>query len=404
MKTSITNKSTGEVEEDYPVASLSSVSMESLSVDAGCGSFVCFTPADRGSASARSTVYTAPEFFTDSMRVMYSLFQAGKLTDVTLHVEKVQIPCHRIVLMGASAYFRAMFTSGMREEALSEVRLHYLTPLALTRLVHFAYTGEICVSERNVCELFSAAIMLQMSAVIGLCTQFLEAQLHVSNALGLHEFATSVGCLELARRTQVFVDRNFSEIAKHDELLGLSPAQLMALIQRDELHVRSEAEVYNAVIRWVNHDKANRLVNLMDCLALVRCHALSPSFIQNQIKNCSLLAEIPQSRAHMQSVLHDLLQHKNIPVRWRADAHAQVSSLIFYKNINRVFSLSVFLRHDNRTYLKKTFNSFVLSKGKFGTGGSQLLSRRNIEGHAMVIFLCNCPFSPLNLHSFSGSV
>ncbi|VUZ47850.1 unnamed protein product [Hymenolepis diminuta] len=326
MKSSMTNKSTGEVEEDYPTnSSLSgTIAMETeLSLDAGCGSFVCFTPASRAN-NARSTVYSLPDFFTDSMRVMYSLFQAGKLTDVTLHVDKVAIACHRIVLMGASPYFRAMFTSGMREEGLNEVRLHYLTPLAITRLVNFAYTGEICVNESTVCEILSAAIMLQISAVINVCTQFLESQLHVSNALGLHEFATSVGCLDLARKTQVFVDRNFSEIVKHDELVSLSPTQLMNLIQRDEIHVRSEAEVYNAVVRWVNHDKTSRLVSLMDCLALVRCHALAPGFIKNQIKNCSLLSEVPQSKELMQSVLDDLLQHKNVPVRWRADAHAQM--------------------------------------------------------------------------------
>ncbi|VDD80367.1 unnamed protein product [Mesocestoides corti] len=292
------------------------------SVDAGCGSFVCFTPSDR-SDSIRSTAYNVPGFFGDSMRVMYSLFQSGKLTDVTLRVDQLKIACHRVVLMGASPYFRAMFTSGMKEEGVPEIRLHYLSPLALNRLVQFAYTGEICVSEQNVCEILSAAIMLQITAVINVCAQFLECQLHVSNALGLHDFATSVGCLALARKTQVFVDRNFSEIVKHDEILGLTSTQLINLIQRDEIHVRTEAEVYNTVIRWVNHDKASRLVNLMDCLALVRCHALSPAFIRNQIKNCSLLAEVPQSRSHMQSVLNDLLQHKNVPVRWRADAHAQ---------------------------------------------------------------------------------
>ncbi|KAL5105478.1 Kelch-like ECH-associated protein 1 [Taenia crassiceps] len=180
--------------------------------------------------------------------------------------------------------------------------------IALRDPVGVDATGALCVYRRDKC----------------VCAQFLESQLHVSNALGLHEFATSVGCLELARKTQVFVDRNFSEIVKHDELLSLSPAQLMGLIQRDEIHVRSEAEVYNAVVRWVNHDKANRLASLMECLGLVRCHALAPGFIRNQIKNCGLLAEVPQSRLHMQSVLSDLLQHKNVPVRWRADAHAQM--------------------------------------------------------------------------------
>lgn len=328
-------------------------------VDAGCGRFVCFTSPQSSTHlniaanNGGATTYSVPEFISDSMRVMFALFQAGKLTDVTLCVDTVRIACHRVVLMGASPYFRAMFTSGMKEEALAEIRLHYLTPLALNRLVQFSYTGEISLSEQSVCEVLAAAIMFQMSAVVNVCSEFLEGQLHTTNALGLHDFATSVGCLQLARKTQVFLDRNFSEIVKHDELLGLSVTQLCSLIRRDEIHVRTEAEVYNAVIRWINHDKAARLVHIMDCLTLVRCHALAPSFIKSQIKNSDLLAEVPESRTLLQCVLGDLLLHKNIPLCSRNDAHAQVSRLVFFTYLHALIGYlnTIDLRHERGCFV-----------------------------------------------------
>uniref|UniRef100_A0A0X3Q0A8 Kelch-like ECH-associated protein 1 n=1 Tax=Schistocephalus solidus TaxID=70667 RepID=A0A0X3Q0A8_SCHSO len=357
--------------EDFPMAdsasstgtTASTVSTDSETqfcqpvVNAGGINFVCIggnsspsgcgTGDRNGSPSSLGVNYNVSEYASEAMSVMFSLFQSGKLTDVTLRVENVKIPCHRIVLTGASPYFRAMFTSGMKEEAVPEISLHYITPLALHRLVHFAYTGQIRVNELNVCEILSAATMLQMSPVVNVCSSFLESQLHVSNALGIQDFANSVGCLSLARKTQAFIDRNFSEIVKHDELVNLSATQFISLIQRDEIHVRTEAEVYNAVIRWVNHDKPSRLVNLLDTLALVRCYALPPAFIRSQIKNCSLLADVPESKQYMEKVLKDLLEHKNIPTKWRADAHAQM-----------VYSAGGYLR-----YSLSTFEAYCHSTG-----------------------------------------
>lgn len=299
-------------------------------LSAGCGNFICVSlPGDRDSSSSPASLgvnFNVADYATDAMNVMFSLFQSGKLTDITVRVDNVRIPCHRVVLIGASPYFRAMFTNGMKEEDVPEISLHYVTPLALNRLVNFAYTGQIRINEVSVCEILSAAIMLQMRQVINVCSTFLESQLHVSNTLGIQDFANSLGCLELAKKTQAFVDRHFSEIVKHDELLNLSASTLIALIQRDEIHVRTEAEVFNAVVRWVNHDKESRLVNLVDTLVHVRCYALAPSFIQSQIKNCDLLTELPESRLYLENVLKDLMEHKHVHTKWRADAHAQVSS------------------------------------------------------------------------------
>ena len=51
------------------------------------------------------------------------------LFDVTLTSGNLRIPCHRIVLAGASKYFRALFTSRMREYGASEIQVRYLVIL-----------------------------------------------------------------------------------------------------------------------------------------------------------------------------------------------------------------------------------------------------------------------------------
>ncbi|KAA0191925.1 Kelch ECH-associated protein 1 [Fasciolopsis buskii] len=264
------------------------------------------------------------EYHSEAMNVMHDLFLSGALTDVTLIVEANQIRCHRIVLVGASPYFRAMFCTNMRESEMAQIELHCISTTALRKLVEFAYTGKIRIDEHNVCELLTASSMVQMNHVIEACCTFLEHQLHASNVIGICEFATSNSCTGLALAAQTFLDQNFNEVVKYDEFLALTPTQLFSMIKRDNLSVRTEAEVYNAMIRWINHDRSSRLSLLLDALYVVRCHTLSPNFIRSQIKNCSLLAGVPSAKMHLQSVLRDLVEHRHVLMKRRTAGSSEI--------------------------------------------------------------------------------
>lgn len=55
-----------------------------------------------------------------------------------------------------------------------------------------------------------------------------------------------------------------------EEFLQLSSYQLVNLIQRDELNVPDEKDVYNAVLKWVMHDEDNRQPKMEHILQAVR--------------------------------------------------------------------------------------------------------------------------------------
>ncbi|CAH8512737.1 unnamed protein product [Dicrocoelium dendriticum] len=275
----------------------------------------------------------------EAMSTMYDFFLKGKLTDVVLRVDSATIPCHRIVLTGASPYFRAMFTTEMREAELPEVPMHYISEFALRALIEFAYTGVIRIDERSVCELLIASSMVQMSHVIQACCTFLEHQFHPSNILGIFEFGTSNNCPILVNAAQAYIDQNFGEVVKFDEFLALSLTQLIALLRRDQLNVRTEAEVYSAVIRWVNHDKPARMSSLVEALSAIRCHILSPAFLRNQIKNCGLLDGVPSAKSHLQSTLRDLVEHRHISTKRRT---AGCCEILYSAGGYLRYSLSIF--------------------------------------------------------------
>uniref|UniRef100_A0A1I8G6V7 BTB domain-containing protein n=1 Tax=Macrostomum lignano TaxID=282301 RepID=A0A1I8G6V7_9PLAT len=208
------------------------------------------------------------------------------LSDVALLVEGERLPCHKIVLASASPYFRAMFTGGLREAAMSEVRstgvvemamctsksmphtetfqvrLHGVKASVLRQLLSFIYTGEVRLTPSNVCDLLPAATMLQLACVTRACCQYLLAQLHPTNCLGIHQFAVTHGASELARDADKFIERHFCELAGHEEFLELSDRSLARILACDRLHVRTEADVFSALVRWVHHNRPARCAGL----------------------------------------------------------------------------------------------------------------------------------------------
>ena len=261
-------------------------------------------PAD---GSMQFTIMKHPK---EALEVMQALRRARKLCDVTLVVGSESLQAHKLVLASASPYFRAMFTGGMREEEMSSIPLHGISPCTLATLVDFAYTAEIRISEGNVCFLLPAATMFQMSHVVEACSVFLEHQLDPSNCIGIADFAAEHGCMELEQKARQFILKRFCEVIKSEEFLMLSYCQVISLLKQDQLNIKCESEVYQAVMRWVNHEMEARLCKLESLLSGVRLTNLAPCFLEQQLKNCPILRKRPQCQQTLAEQLKRLKLHE----------------------------------------------------------------------------------------------
>jgi len=253
----------------------------------------------------------------EAFEVMQTLRQSNKLCDVTLVAEQQNFRAHRVVLAAASPYFRAMFCTGMRESCAEDVQLQGIKPCILATLIQFAYTSELHVSELNVCSLLPAATMFQMSHVVEACCTFLEHQLDPSNCIGIARFAMEHGCRDLYHRASRYMESEFSRVCQSEEFLQMSADQLMQVIQRDEINVRCESEVYLSVISWVCYEMPARQHTLEHLLSAVRCHFLTPGFLEKQLQSCDLLKQMPTCREYIGRCYKDLTLHKCIRAKCR---------------------------------------------------------------------------------------
>ncbi|XP_076040286.1 kelch like ECH associated protein 1 [Oratosquilla oratoria] len=250
------------------------------------------------------------EYIRDAFQNMMLMKSNQMLTDVKLEVGQEIFHAHKIILAAASPYFKAMFTGGLRESEMNTIKLQGMCPTVMAHLLCFMYSGEIVINEIMVCQLLPAATMLQMRHVIDACCTFLEQQLDAGNAIGIANYAQQHGCMDLYRKANIFIEQHFPQVSQEEEFLQLSHCQLLNLIQRDELNVPDERDVYNAVLKWVTYDEDTRQPKMEHILQAVRCQYLTPRFLTEQMEKCKLLRKVPACREYLAKIFKDLTLHK----------------------------------------------------------------------------------------------
>ncbi|XP_061181619.1 kelch-like protein 21 [Saccostrea echinata] len=223
-----------------------------------------------GTPSKEKCYLKSLQYAPELLKQLNNLRQEQVFTDATLCVQHEEIYCHRIILAASSPYFRAMFSHNLREGRDYRVSFQEVSPWTMKRLIEYVYTGNLEITTENAQELLSAGSLFEFPAIVSACCDFLKQQLHVSNCLGIEEFAMIHSCKKLQDDAHKYALENFSSVVESDEFLHLSLNRLKEYIASDWIEVQVEDTVYEAVMRWVNYDIDERRRDLCELLEEVR--------------------------------------------------------------------------------------------------------------------------------------
>ncbi|XP_001606539.1 kelch-like protein 5 [Nasonia vitripennis] len=261
--------------------------------------------------SAQDESFKTPKHSEHCLRIMEEYLYKQQLTDVVLIAGTRRIPAHRLVLSANCEYFAAMFTNSLRETFQNEIELKEVDGDALWNLIRYFYTGTIDLLEDNVETLLATASLLQLDNIVEACCQFLIKQLHPSNCLGIRRFADIHGCANLLKTANVYTNDHFMEVIKNQEFLLLSADDVATLLQSDDLNVSSEESVFDALLRWLEHDPKNRKQEASRLLAFVKLPLLSPTFLTDHVEN----NEMFQEQRSAQVLIMEALKYHLLPER-----------------------------------------------------------------------------------------
>ncbi|KAM5181775.1 kelch-like protein 35 [Mantella aurantiaca] len=218
----------------------------------------------------------------------------GVFADLTLQVEDQQFPCHRVILSAKSAYFKAMFTSNLKESRFGMVSLPGISATYMVMVLDFMYEGRIPIREENVQEILWIADFLEISSLRTLCVKFLEGQLDPSNCVGIKKIADMLSILSLSEKTKKMMMERFTEVSMKEEFSDLSKEELIECLSSDDLVVPKEEVVFEAALRWVRKNKTMGATALKDLLQHVRFPLLDPAYFLEKVEMNKIVQESPE--------------------------------------------------------------------------------------------------------------
>ncbi|XP_078587916.1 kelch repeat and BTB domain-containing protein 12-like isoform X2 [Branchiostoma floridae x Branchiostoma japonicum] len=228
-----------------------------------------------GASTVRPRSYQSESYLHGFLGTVSDLQKDGVLQDVVLEVEGRRFPCHRLVLSAASPYFRAMFTSDMAESRQRTVVLQGLDAGMFEEILSYIYSATLHVSLDKVQPLYQAADLLQLDYVRDSCSSYMAMNVDCSTCVDLYKFADVFSVNRVLKRSLHFICMHLAEVASREEFCSLSVNQLTEIISQDQLDVKEETTVWEAVVRWVQHSREDRLHHLPSILPHIRFNLLT---------------------------------------------------------------------------------------------------------------------------------
>lgn len=213
--------------------------------------------------------------------------------DVTLVVKDgEEFKAHRQVLSEACPFFEKLLTSDMKESKEGVVRLETITKHQMADILEFIYTGHVNISsQENAENLIAAADFLLLPNVKSIASKFLEQNISISTCLSSFFVAEKYLCDELIKSTRKFICSNFVTVAETEHFLDLPSREVENWISSDEIVVSVEEDVFEIILKWINHNKSERSLKFSELFRHVRLTCVSRDFLITAVVTNDLVQE-----------------------------------------------------------------------------------------------------------------
>lgn len=178
-----------------------------------------------------------------------------------------------------------MFHAEMIESRQKQIEIKDISCRAFDLLLQYAYKGKVQVTDDNAQPLLYAASILQMDHVCRSCESFLTHYLTVDNCLSVRQFAEMHNCVDLMRSIDQFVRDRFLELRTKEDFLQIGLKYLSELVDSPDLFVKSEDQVFEAVVSWLEEDLEERAEYAFSLLSKIRLTQLPAEFLLNKVLN-----------------------------------------------------------------------------------------------------------------------
>ena len=227
------------------------------------------------------------QFCVEMMKRLDIQRRNEQFCDVVLEVcngeDLARFKAHRIVLCAASPFFYSALNSDMKESKEGLIRLEDTSKIAIEELLDYLYTGHVDVTQHNAFDLLRIADFLVIPSLKEVSSKFMIQALSSSNCLMAYYSAVNYRCIELQEKARDFICANFASVVGHEDFLNLTINEVGEWISSDEIKVRGEEDVFQAIVKWAEKRGSGEREKFFELIRHVRLIYLSRSYVFNEI-------------------------------------------------------------------------------------------------------------------------
>ena len=211
----------------------------------------------------------------------------GQFCDVVLEVcngeDQARFNAHRVVLCAGSPFFYSALNNDMKESKEGLIRLEDMSKVAIEELLDYLYTGHVDVTQHNAFDLLKIADFLVIPSLKEVSSKFIIQSLSSSNCFMAYYLAVNYRCFELQEKARDFIYANFTRVVEHEDFLNLTINEVEEWISSDEIRVRGEEDVFEAIVKWVEQKGSGEREKFFELFRHVRLIYLSRNYVLNDI-------------------------------------------------------------------------------------------------------------------------
>jgi hypothetical protein len=229
---------------------------------------------------------------------LVTLWDAHELCDLEICVSGTTFKAHKAVLAAASQYFRAQFTSAMRDGGASAARIEIseMSSSSFEAVLSYMYRGECKVTPSSIGDLLQAASRLEVPDLLLAGAEFVVSHLTAHSCLASWTLVDSlhrpIEFAPVAKECLHFACVWFEKAVASNSLASLSFSQLSNLLSSDAI-LASEVHVFRALAKWWQQQGSVPSGELGDLMKLIRFECIDAVTLADEVQPHALMAAHP---------------------------------------------------------------------------------------------------------------
>ena len=198
--------------------------------------------------------------------------------------DQARLKAHRNVLCAASPFFYNALNSDMKEKKEGVIRLEQTSKAVMEEVLGYIYTGHVDFNEDNAYDLMVTADYLIIPCLKESLCKFLARTLSPSNCImAYYSAATFLNCHHLQTQAREYIFANLMSVMTSEAFQRLDVEQVEEWISSDEIRVKSEEEVFQVIVKWMEGKKNRKDERFFQLFRHLRLPYLSRSYVFNVI-------------------------------------------------------------------------------------------------------------------------